>query len=72
MNVSSVYEGVKGVNGEVSVGVGINVCWCVDGGVGAGNESADRITFGVYYGYDIGYNYIFFYAYSVDKPLAHI
>ena len=72
MIVSSVYEGVKGVKGEVSVGVGISVCLCVDGGVGHGNDSTDRIIFGVDDGYDIGYNYIFFYGFSVEKPLSHL
>ena len=60
------------VEGEVSVRVGIRVCWCVDGGVGAGNDSAERIKVGINDGFDIGYNDILFYGYSVDKPLAHI
>ena len=72
MNVSIVYEGEKGFKGKVIGRVGIIVCWCVDGGVGAGNDSADRITFGIDDGYDIGYNDIIFYGYIVDKPLAHI
>ena len=72
VNIRSVYEGFKGVKGEVSLGVGINVCWCVDGGVGARNDSADRITFEVDDGYDIGSNCILFDGYSVEKPLAHL
>ena len=72
MNVSIVYEGEKGVKGKVIGGVGIIVCWCVDGGVGAGNDSFDRITFRIDDGYYIGYNDILLYGYRVDKFLAHL
>ena len=52
------------------MGVGISVCGCVDGGVGAGNGSADRITFGFDDGYDLGYSGVFFDSYSVDKYIV--
>ena len=72
VNVRSVCEGVKGVKGKVNGVFGISVCWCVDVGVGTGNDSSNRITFGVDDGYDIGFNDILFYGYIVDKPMAHI
>ena len=71
--MSSVFMKVlKGVKCVFSVGFGISVCWCVDGGVVAGNDCADRIAFGVDYRYDIGFNEMLFYGYSVDKPMAYI
>ena len=69
MNVRSVDECVKGVKCEVSVGVGISVCWCVDGGVGDGNGSDDGIKFGIVDGYDLRVFDWFFDVYSVEKPL---
>ena len=70
MNFSSVYERVKTVKGEVSVGVGISVCWCVDGGVGSENGIHDGIKFWFYDGYYSVYSHGSFNSLSVDKNIV--
>ena len=67
VNVSSVDERVKIVKGEVIGGVGIIVCWFVDGGVGDGNGSDDGIKFGFYDGYYLVYSNFSFDNFRVDK-----
>ena len=70
MNIRIVDQIFKCVKGEVSMGVGISVCWCVNIGVGAGNGSDVGITFGIYYGYDIGSSDLFFDSFCVGKHMG--
>ena len=70
VNFSSVYEGVKGVKGEVSVGVGISECWFVDGDISSGNIIHDGIKFGFYDGYVLVYSHSYFDSFSVDKYIV--
>ena len=71
--MSALFMKVKKVSKEKLLGgVGIIVCWCVDGVVGAGNDSFGMITFSIDDGYYIGFNDILLYGYSVDKFLAHL
>ena len=50
-------------------GFAINVCWCVDEGVGAGDGSYGGIKFVIDDGYDLRVFDWLFDVYSVDKPL---
>ena len=60
-------QGVKGVKYGFIVWFGISVGWGVDRGVGAGNVSADGLTFEVYDGYNMGYSDGFFDDFSVGN-----